>query len=208
MKKLLAALVAWGPGGLFLAALIDGAGVPVPGGVDVLIIYLAGQRPENPALLALVAVAGSTIGNMLLFLLARRGGELYLDKRHASKRARHFRQWFHHYGLLTVFIAALVPLPVMPMKVFVLCAGALGSSPSWFALTFIAARIPRYWVLAVLGRRMGNNAFGYIGDHVVLLSICAGGLFALLYVLVKFADWVREKKLKKAGAADRPAKAD
>src|SRR4051812_41440702 len=117
MKKLIATLLAWGPWGLFLAAVLDGAGVPVPGGVDVLLVYLSTRMPSAFLWLALITVAGSFAGNLFLFFLARRGGELLLDQRTSSAGAKRFRRWFGHYGLLTVFISALIPLPIMPMKI-------------------------------------------------------------------------------------------
>ena len=67
MKELIATLQEWGSSGLFLAALLDGAGLPVPGGVDVLIVYLATQVGANLPLLATSAVLGSVVGNLLLF---------------------------------------------------------------------------------------------------------------------------------------------
>ena len=81
MKKFLASLVYWGPSGLFLAALLDGAGVPVPGGVDVLIVYLANRMPDYVATLTMVAVLGSITGNLFLYAIARRGGQVFLAAR-------------------------------------------------------------------------------------------------------------------------------
>jgi uncharacterized membrane protein YdjX (TVP38/TMEM64 family) len=186
MKKFLASLVAAGPSGLMMAALLDGAGLTIPGGVDALIIYLASQRPNETVLLAAVAVLGSLAGNFILFLLARRGGEKFLLRRMKSRRALRFRSWFHSYGLLTVFISALVPLPIMPMKIFVFCAGALGSNVGVFAIVFLGGRIPRYLGLAMLGRNMGNNALQYLREHVLHLSLFAVALFTVLYLLVKY----------------------
>jgi membrane protein DedA with SNARE-associated domain len=188
MRDLLNTLIEWGPSGMFIAALLDGAGVPVPGGVDALIIFLASQRPQDTLWLALVAVLGSVAGNLVLFSLARRGGQLYLEKKTHGQRTKRFRAWFDKYGLLTVFISALVPLPIMPMKIFVLCAGALGSSPAAFLTTFLGARIPRYVGLAYLGRAMGNNAIEYLREHAVHLLVFAVLLFLVLYLLVKIMD--------------------
>jgi membrane protein YqaA with SNARE-associated domain len=188
MKGFLDTLIALGPTGLMLAALLDGAGLPIPGGVDVLIVFLATQRPDDAWWLAAVAVLGSVLGNLVLFLLARRGGELYLRKRSAGPRSQRFRRWFEKYGLLTVFISALVPLPIMPMKIFVLCAGALGSPPAAFLATFLSARIPRYFALAYLGLQMGTGSIQYLKDHVWHLTAIAVGLFVFLAMLVKLAD--------------------
>ena len=104
---------------------------------------------------------------------------MFLDKRTASKRSKRFREWFDHYGLLTVFVAALVPLPVMPLKMFVFCSGALGVSPSRFVAVFLAARIPRYLGLALLGQlttALVFDHFGWMGlpEHPITLTRLAG----------------------------------
>ena len=192
MKSLLASLVAMGPAGLFLLAILDGAGLPVPGGVDVLVVFLASKNPGHPYELAAFAVAGSVIGNLILFAIARKGGQLYLDKRTASGSGARFRNWFHHYGLLTVFISALVPLPVMPMKAFVLCSGALGGSITAFVAVFLLARVLRYFSLAYLGSQMGDQAMLYLKNNVWNLVAFAAGLFIVLYLAVKVADRFRK----------------
>src|SRR4051794_4000423 len=188
MKKLLATLVAWGDWGLFLASVLDGAGVPVPGGVDVLLVYLATRQPGRSLLLALVTVAGSTLGNLFLFSVARRGGEILLDRRTTSNASKRFRKWFDEYGLLTVFVSALVPLPVMPMKIFVLCSGALKARTANFLVVFVIARVLRYTGLAWLGRQMGDNALQYLRDHVWHLAAGAAVLFVLLWLIVRTID--------------------
>lgn len=195
MKKLLETLVAWGPWGLFLAALLDGAGIPVPSGVDVLLVFLSARRPDETIWLSMLTVVGSTLGNLFLFFMARKGGEMFLARRTASPRTLKFRQWFDHYGLLTVFISALVPLPIMPMKIFVLCSGALGASPLQFVIVFVCARVPRYLALAFLGRSMGNNALQYLRDHALHLTAFAAALFLVLWILIRIADHRRERAL-------------
>jgi membrane protein YqaA with SNARE-associated domain len=188
MKGFLDWLIALGPSGLMMAALLDGAGLTIPGGVDALLIFLSTRKPDYAWTFAAVAVLGSVAGNLVLFLLARRGGEYYLRKRGSHPRSQRFRRWFDRYGLLTVFISALVPLPVMPMKIFVLCAGALGSAPVAFLSSFLSGRIPRYFGLAYLGIRMGNNATQFLKEHVWHLAAIAVGLFMFLALLVKIAD--------------------
>jgi membrane protein DedA with SNARE-associated domain len=188
MKSLLETLIAFGPAGILFAAILDGAGLPIPGGVDALVVFLAARTPEETWTFATVAVLGSVIGNFFLFSLARRGGEYYLSKRSSSPRSQRFRRWFDKYGLLTVFTSALVPLPIMPMKIFVLCAGALGSKPLRFLCVFMAGRIPRYFGLAYLGLHMREHAMEYIKDHAWHLTAIAVGLFLMLIALVKLAD--------------------
>ena len=47
---------------------------------------------------------------------------------------RAFRTWFMRYGLVTVFIPALLPIPFLPFKAFAACAGALGVTRTRFLL--------------------------------------------------------------------------
>ncbi len=186
LRKIAAALQAWGPGGAFLLALLDSAGIPLPGGVDALLVLTAVTNPDLAYVTAGVCVLGSAIGSLILYSIARKGGETYLERHASSPRAMRFRQWFAAYGLVTVFIPTLIPIP-LPMKVFVLSAGALGVRPLAFLLTVLAGRIPRYLALAALGRALGDNAPGWIGAHKWDLSLGALVLAAVLLLLVRVA---------------------
>lgn len=185
LHKIAALLHAWGPGGAFLLALIDSVGIPLPGGVDALLVLTADTNPDLAYLTAALSVVGSAIGTMILFMIARKGGEVYLERHASSLRALRFRAWLADYGLITVLIPTLVPIPGLPMKVFVLSAGALGVSPGRFLLTVLAGRIPRYFGLAALGRALGDDAGGWMLAHKWHLVLGALILGALLMLLVR-----------------------
>jgi len=191
MRSLIAAIVSWGPAGLLFLATLDSAGVPIPGGVDALLVFLAARTPTKFYLLALLASAGSLLGSYILFVPARKGGQVYLDRHTLKPRGAKLRGWFQHYGLLTVFVPAILPIP-LPMKVFVVCAGALGVGTAPFLLTVAAARIPRYLALGYLGVSMGENASVYIKEHIWHLMGIAVCLFLFLLLLVKMSDRYRK----------------
>jgi undecaprenyl-diphosphatase len=173
--------------GLFLLAAIDSAGVPIPAGVDALVVLLAVADPARAWVAALVAVAGSVIGSYILYLIARRGGRAYLDARTQSGRAAKFREWFQRYGLLTVFIPTLLPIP-LPMKVFVLSAGAMSVSPAAFLAVVALARLIRYLGLAWLGGQVGERSLDYLKQHVWHLLGLAALLFAVLYLMARAVE--------------------
>lgn len=189
MSDFLETLKAWGPAGAFLVALIDGMGLPNPGGPDYLLLYLGWTRPETAYLSAVCAIAGSLPGMFFLYWLARRGGEKYLERKAGGPRAMKFRCWFEHYGLVTVFIPALVPVIPLPMKAFVLCAGALGVKPSAFLLTVAAARIPRYFGLAYLGKSLGEHSTSWLREHKWDFVLAALALILFLFLVL----WLNEK---------------
>ncbi|MDX2151255.1 MAG: VTT domain-containing protein [Bryobacteraceae bacterium] len=188
MKGFVDWLVALGPLGVFLLAALDSAGVPLPAAVDLLVVALAAAEPSKAVLLAALAIIGSIIGNMVLFTIARKGGEAYLARYTAAGRGAKFRQWFLRYGLITVFIPASVPMIPLPLKIFVLSAGALRVRPLTFFATVVAARVPRYGFLAWLGAQIGENSVAWLRSHVRELLLFALALFALLYLMVKLAE--------------------
>ena len=184
MKAFTDKLVAMGPMGLFLLALLDGIGVPLPGGVDFLLVFLSAAKPDQSWLLALVAILGSVTGGVILFRIAQKGGEMFLAKRTSTERGRRFRAWFQQYGLLTVFIPAFAIVP-MPLKPFVVCAGALGVRWRPFLLTLLAARVPRYCALAYLGSHYGKEAWPWLKSHGWQMGVGALALFVALFLVVR-----------------------
>ncbi|MEZ5400636.1 MAG: VTT domain-containing protein [Bryobacteraceae bacterium] len=164
MSKVVAWLQGWGPAGAVGLAVLDSAGVPLPAGVDIMLLLVAASNRSMAMLTAVLAVVGSAMGSFILFSIARKGGQVYLEKHTHSQRAKRFREWFERYGLITVFIPALVPIP-LPLKVFVLSAGALGVSPVKFVSTIVAARMPRYLGLAWLGSELGEHSLPWLNAH-------------------------------------------
>jgi membrane protein YqaA with SNARE-associated domain len=187
LKRVRDVLVGWGPLGLFALAAIESAGIPNPGGTDavLLLLTIAGQ---NWLLCAFVAAAGSLIGSLVFYEITRKGGEALLAKYTSSGRGARFKRWYQRYGLVTVFIAALVPIPVMPFKVFAACAGALGVKRTRYVAVLALARVPRYLGLAYLGAQFGENSTAWLKLHVWHLAGLALALGVLLFALVRWSD--------------------
>jgi membrane protein YqaA with SNARE-associated domain len=186
MKKIAAALAAWGPTGVFALAAIDSGGLPIPTGVDALLLLTAATNPGEAYLSALLATMGSLLGSFFLFWIARKGGEYYLRTHASGDRAKRFQIWFRQYGLITVFIPMLLPIP-LPAKIFVLSAGAMGVKPWQFLATVAAARLPRYFGLAYFGVHHGKEAGVWLKSHVWHLVAFS---LALCLVMAIAARWV------------------
>lgn len=184
MKEFVRVLTSWGPFGVFGLALLDSAGVPLPAAVDALLVATAVVNPRAAYLAALMAVAGSTIGSLILYYIARRGGQAYLSQVEQSTYATNIRERFQTYGLITVFIPALLPIP-LPLKVFVVCAGVFGVGPGAYLGTILAARIPRYFGLAWLGTQLGHDTMGWLKHHAWDIGLLAAALAAVLALLAR-----------------------
>ncbi len=175
-------MISWGPVGLFFLAILDSAGVPIVGGVDALLIAISTVSPAQAFTAAACAVVGSLSGSLFLFLLARKGGHVMLAKYTESGRGKQLRHWFERYGLLTVFVPALSPVP-LPLKIPVFCAAVLEVRTAYFLAVMLFARIIRYTALAYLGQRYGQQTLPYLKTHweyVLLLVVLLCGLSLLL----------------------------
>jgi membrane protein YqaA with SNARE-associated domain len=180
-------LLSWGPQGLLLLAVLDSAGVPVVGGVDALLIAITVDEPSHAYLAAVCAIIGSLAGSLILFSIARKGGEVLLHKQLESRQGRRLHSWFERFGLVTVFIPALSPLP-LPMKIPVFCAGALEVRWSYFIAVVLAARTVRYFALAYLGLHFGHQTFQFLITHGVAVAAVALALAILAIIALQLAQ--------------------
>jgi membrane protein YqaA with SNARE-associated domain len=168
-------------------AVLDSAGLPVVGGVDALLITFASMHPSHAYAGAVCAVVGSVAGSVALFYIARKGGEAFLAKHISRGLGARLHRWFYRYGLVTVFIPALSPIP-LPMKIPVFCAGALQVRVSYFAAVVLAARVIRYFALAYFGAKYGQQTFAYITSHGTLLGSIAAVLAIAVAVGIRAAQ--------------------
>jgi len=183
MKHLLEILKGWGPWGVFSISLVESMGIPNPGGTDFLLLFIAAVRPYDAFLSAALAIAGSLIGSLLFYEVLRRSGDRFLYERTATGRGKRLRHWFERYGLITVFIPALLPIPILPFKIFAGCAAALGVERKRFFVVLLAARAPRYLALAYLGAKLGEHSGAWLRSHLWHLLAFAALLAILLSVV-------------------------
>lgn len=170
-----------------MLAAADSAGVPAVGGVDALLITVASQRPAIAYFAALCASLGSVLGSVILFGIARKGGEVFLARYTAKGTGKRLHAWFERYGLATVFIPAVSPLP-MPMKVPVFCSGALGVSWLAFLGTVISARVIRYFALAYLAQRYGSQTLVFLTHHWGAVLAFALSLSAAVVIILRLVS--------------------
>jgi membrane protein YqaA with SNARE-associated domain len=181
-------LVTWGPLGVLVVSAIESAGIPNPGGTDWLLLIVAIGRPADAWLAAALAVTGSLVGTAFFYELLRKGGERYLAGYTSTGRGLRFRAWFVRYGLVTVFIPALLPLPFLPFKAFVACAGAMRINRIRFFLVLLTARVLRYSGLAFLGQQLGESSAAWLKAHLWHMGGVAAILFVGLYLLIRWSD--------------------
>lgn len=179
-KNLKASLIGFGAFGIFLIALCDAAFIPMPGGPDVVVITLSIATPALMPLYVFAAMAGSTIGSLILYFIARKGGDAALRKFSAEKRAR-VEKALDQYDIWAMLVAAVMP-PPFPFKIFVLSAGAFHMKLWRFVVAMILGRGFRFILEGYLAVRYGDHATEILKQNgaKIGLGIAAAIIIALV----------------------------
>jgi membrane protein YqaA with SNARE-associated domain len=188
LTKLGAFLQTYGPWGIFGIAMIDSLGAPLPGLTDVVLMEVAVHSVHAPGtayFTALMAMAGSLVGNAILFQAVRHGRRLFSKKEADPGK---FQAWFRRYGLLTVFVPAVVPFVPLPLKVFVISAAAFRTSFGTFMAVIAAARAIRYFGMAYLGLQLGADAQGFLTRNGWTIVGVAIVIAYLLYIAMRWSE--------------------
>ena len=184
LAKLTTALVAYGPWGILLIALIDSIGVPLPATIDALLILISAKAPGQAYFAAALAVLGSLAGNLALFETARYGRQRVI-KASELDRPRKLSSWFRRYGLITVFVPAATPIVPLPLKVFVVSAGALRTPWSNFLGAILVGRTLRYFGEAYVGVTLGARTQLFLQHNKLTLLAIPLALAVLSYGLTQ-----------------------
>lgn len=159
---------------------LDSAAVPMMGGPDAIVLLLAWKRPMQVIPIILAATIGSTLGCLVLYRVARAGGEVALSRFRAEKRA-----WMKHRLDQNAFVAVAAGVaipPPFPTKFVILAAGAFRVSQMRFANGVLVGRLVRYSVLAFLGAQFGDKAADVITDHLPAVAVISAGFIALCLI--------------------------
>src|ERR1700719_1295477 len=166
--------------GLFLIAFLDSSVLTFPIINDLLLIDLSVRYPARMPYYAAMATLGSVAGCLLLYYIARKGGEAMFHK-HAGPRAQRIKAWIKRNGFVSILVTALLPPPT-PFKVFVIAAGALEMPVRTFVLGLLVARGIRFLGEGFLAVRYGDQATGFLLAYKFEVAAGALGVVLILYL--------------------------
>jgi membrane protein YqaA with SNARE-associated domain len=175
--------------GLFILAALDSSFLSFPQVNDLLIIYLSTKYPALMPYYAGMTTVGSLVGCYLLYAVAWRGGEAFLRRRFSGARVNRGLELYQRHGLLAVVVPALLPPPV-PLKLFVLLAGAARVSPWKFGGAILVARGLRYFGQGYLAVLYGERAAAMVRQHGAAVGV---GLAVLALTAGLIYYWWRKR---------------
>ena len=142
--------------GPLVMGVLDSSFLILPFGNDFVVVGLVAQHHKGVPLYVLSAAIGSTIGVLLLSLVARKLGEEGLRKIAGDKRYDRLRKRIGDRSGVAVAVAGLAP-PPFPFTTVIAAVSAL-KYPIWRILVAnFLARGLRFAVLAVLALEFGKQ---------------------------------------------------
>jgi membrane protein YqaA with SNARE-associated domain len=171
---------------VFVGAL-DSSLLSLPEVNDYITVARVANNPIEVYYFPLFPAIGSVIGCLLLYRIARRGGE-FVTKRFKPEHFEWAKNLYRKWGVLALVIPALLP-PPMPFKIFVATAGVLNYPPKRFALVILIARMARYYfwgTLAYFFHEEVRQMLDWLGAH---LLEAIGALLATI-VLFLIGRWL------------------
>jgi membrane protein YqaA with SNARE-associated domain len=176
--KLAKTLALYGCWGLFGIALLDSAGLSMPGVKDLLLIYLSAQRPGLAWLYAVAVALGTALGSLIIYGLGRSGARL-VGKKPSRENVSRASRWLQRNAFVTVIVASLLP-PPLPFKPFSFAAGALRINVPRFTAALLVGAALRFGAEAWFGVRYGLGGAEYLKRNIVWLSLAGTGIIVLL----------------------------
>ncbi len=160
---------------------------PVP--PDVMLIPMALARPERAYLMAAWCTAASVLGGLVGYAI----GALLYDSVGAwlmhlygyTDKVESFRAAYAEWGALIILLKGLTPIPY---KVVTITSGFAGYNLALFILFSIIARAGRFFLLAFLLHRYGEQARHIIEKRLGLwvtlgAAVVVIGLVAAVYLI-------------------------
>jgi membrane protein YqaA with SNARE-associated domain len=188
-RKILAWLqglvLTFGGGGLFVVTFFDSSVLSFPFFPDAVLIQLCVANHARMPYYAAMAALGSLCGCLVLYGLAKKGGEAFFHK-HARGKAERIKQWVEKNAFLSAFIPAILP-PPFPFKPFVLAEGVFQVPWRTFLLAILLGRGLRYGLEGVLAVRYGDGALDFLKAHGAAVALLVLGVILLLFVVSHFA---------------------
>lgn len=180
LAKFTVYLTTFGAIGLFVIAFLDSVMVPLPGGVDAVLLLLSASRPALMPLYVTAAVVGSTLGCLVLYYISQRAGHRALARFSESKQKR-VKDLIDRYDVLSVLVASLLP-PPFPFKLFVISAGVFRLQVVRLTIAIAAGRTFRYLLEGYLAARYGEHAKEILAHYYPSIGIGLAVLIVLVFV--------------------------
>jgi membrane protein YqaA with SNARE-associated domain len=178
---------------------LDSSFLFLPFGNDLLVIGLIARHHQGFILYVIAAACGSTLGVLLLDLVARKGGEEGVRKVAGPKRFEYLKRKISEKGGRALVLGCLAP-PPFPFTMVVATNSALGYPR--FRLLWIVwlARAFRFTVIGLLALKFGRAILRIANSPAFRWSMIFFIIVCMVGSAISITNWVRKSRRAKATA--------
>ncbi|MFN0121169.1 MAG: YqaA family protein [Blastocatellia bacterium] len=166
---------------MILIGALDSSLLSLPEVNDYITVYRVAHQPSEAWFFPLFPAAGSVIGCLVLYGIARRG-EKFIRRRFEPEHLETVQQLYRRWGAFALVIPALLP-PPMPFKIFVAAAGAMNYPLGRFIVLVMIARSIRYYawaIAALIWREEVMSVLRFLEQNFFAVLAAALGLVAAI----------------------------
>ena len=204
-RHLLRFLFQLGYFGPLLMGVMDSSFLFLPFGNDLLVTALVARHHDGLPFYVLMAALGSTIGVLLIDLVARKGGEAGVQAMAGKSRFKYLRTKISERGGLALVLGCLAP-PPFPFTMVVATTSALGYPRRRLLWITAIARALRFTIIGLLAIKFGRTiiriantpAFRYTMIGFVVLCVI-GSVYSIRSWMVRSKTRDREEPEKGEG---------
>jgi len=191
-------LLPLGPWGVFVIGAVDSAAFLMP--LDPIMAAYVYAQPHLAWLYILMGSAGSALGNMVLYGIGYKGGEVLLEKRMPKAKFEKIKKSFEDHEFLALMVPAMLPPPT-PYKLIVLSAAAFEMDWHKFLLAIFLGRVARFTILSILVMAFGPQVVNIITNLVTQHLSATLGVVGVALLAGAIIWKLRQRRLKNVGAA-------
>lgn len=178
--------------GVLLLSTLDSSFLFLPFGNDLLLLALISAETTRWGWIGYVVIStiGSLIGVLIVDVLMRRAGEKGLERFLSPNRMQQLRMKMEDKGLLTLFLATVLP-PPFPFTPIVMTAAALQVPRKKLLGVVAGGRLLRYTVEAMLALYFGRKIIRYLNSRFVVYVVYVLIAVALVGSMISVIRWLR-----------------
>jgi uncharacterized membrane protein YdjX (TVP38/TMEM64 family) len=176
--------------GPVLAGVLDSSFLFFPYGNDLLVVILASRDHKGLPWYVLGAAFGSTLGVILLVLVARKLGKEGIEKMAGAKKFNRLSKMIDKHGAKAIALACIAP-PPFPFTMVIAAAAALDYSRlRIFTINFFSRGV-RFVILGLLAIKYGRhildlaNTSPFRWAMIVFIVLCIVGSGFSIYGWLK-----------------------
>ena len=181
--------------------IMDSSFLFLPFGNDLLVVAVVARNHDGWPLYVLSAVCGSTVGVLLLDLVARKVGEAGIKKVAGAKRFERLRVKFDEYGARGLVLACLAP-PPFPFTMVIAVVSALHYRRLKLLAIVAASRGVRFIILSMLAIHYGRHIIRLMNTPQFKWTIIVFACLCLVGSVFSVMKWMKGRSsLEPAQAA-------